>query len=599
VRPNSRGNASCALALLFLVGGLAAPRAHAEDRSYDGSANNTDQPAWGSAGSRLTRVAPPAYADGIPSARAISNGVVAQSQSIPDPRGLSGWVFQWGQFVDHDITLTPLADPPEEMDIPIPPGDPTFDPTATGTAVMAFQRSMYDPTSGMAADDPRAQVDVITSWLDGSGVYGSDAARADALRTHVGGRLAMSPGDLLPHDTAGLPVVTGGPPDLDPSDYFLAGDERVNEQPGLTCIHTLFAREHNRWADALAAAHPAWSDEQIYQRARKIVGAEIEAITFEEFLPALLGSAYATEIGPDPGYDPRVDATIATEFSSALYRVGHTMLVPALPRVGADGRPAAGGPLPLRDAFFVPDNLDTLATAQGTSGPLELELLVRGLASQVQQAVDVHVVDDVRNFLFGDPLPGGGFDLASLNIQRGRDHGLPDYATLRVFYGLPPVTSFDEIASDPVVAAQLAALYGSVDDIDPWVGAIAEDHLPGSSVGPLIAAALGEQFRRLRAGDRLWYERDPDLADQVDALRATRLADVIRRNTGIRTLPADVFFAPEPGPAASGAVALAALALSAPSWTRRRRSCPGRAEACADRWEAARASRCSAGRPRR
>ena len=116
--------------------------------------------------------------------------------------------------------------------------------------------------------------------------------------------------------------------------------------------------------------------------------------------------------------------------------------------------------MPLRDTFFKPQNL---------AAPGELDYLLKGLASDQQQEVDMHMVDDVRNFLFGEPL-AGGFDLATLNIQRGRDHGLPDYNTVRSAFGLPKVTSFSQISSDPEVQTGLQTLYGDVNLIDPWVG---------------------------------------------------------------------------------------------------------------------------------
>jgi hypothetical protein len=164
------------------------------------------------------------------------------------------------------------------------------------------------------------------------------------------------------------------------------------------------------------------------------------------------------------------------------------------------------------------------------------------------QEVDNKIVDDVRNFLFGPP-GSGGLDLASLNIQRGRDHGLPDYNSTRVMMGLTAVSSFAEISSDPAVQAALLALYGTVNDIDLWVGALAEDHLAGSSVGELIAAVLGEQFTRLRDGDRYWYERDDFFVNNpslLAELQGTRLSDIIRRNSDITNIQDNVFIIPEP-----------------------------------------------------
>jgi hypothetical protein len=277
------------------------------------------------------------------------------------------------------------------------------------------------------------------------------------------------------------------------------------------------------------------------------VGAEIQSITYNEFLPALMGShAPATHSVSDP----EVNASVQTEFSAAFFRVGHTMLSTTLARVKNDGSPAPGGGVPLRDAFFVPNNI-----ANGT----ELGYFLKGLASQRQQEVDNQIVDDVRDFLFGEPMPGG-FDLAALNIQRGRDHGLPDYNTLRVAFGLPAVSDFEDICSDPTVQAKLASLYPTVNDIDPWVGALSEDHLADAGMGALLTAALNVQFTLSRDGDRYWYKRDPDLsAGDIAMIDSTRLSDIIRRNSDITNLQTNVFFVPEP--IATVTLALTAIAL--------------------------------------
>jgi hypothetical protein len=550
-------------ALLFV-----AAVALAEDRSYDGTGNNLFHSTWGAANTDLIRIAPAAYDDGyasprgstdptLPGARLISNTVVAQTTMMPNAHEMTDWVFQWGQFIDHDLDLTNPAAVPEEFDIPIPKGDSTFDPTSTGTAVMPFTRSEYDPATGTGPGNPRQQINEITSYIDGSQVYGSTAARADALRSHVGGKLLTSAGDLLPFNTMGLPNGTGGAPD--PTQYYVAGDIRANEQIGLTSIQTLFMREHNRLADQVAAQNPTWTDEQVYQRARKLVGAEIQVITYKEFLPALLGSAAP---GVNSVYNPNVNASVATEFSTALFRVGHTMLSPQLLRIQNDGTPAPGGPMSLRDAFFLPTNL--------SSGPHELDYLLKGLASDQQQEVDMHIVDDVRDFLVGEP-GAGGFDLASLNIQRGRDHGLPDYNTMRAAYGLPKVTSFAQISSDPAIQVGLQSLYGDVNKIDPWVGALSEDHLEGSQIGPLITAGLVDQFTRDRDGDRFWYLRDADFsASDLDYLNNLSLSDVIKWNTSITNLQSNVFFMAVPEPSAATLLVLGAIVTGTLS---KRRAC--------------------------
>ncbi|MBE7507150.1 MAG: peroxiredoxin [Planctomycetia bacterium] len=515
-----------------------AATASAQNRTIDGTGNNMSHGVWGSTNQHLDRVGPAAYADGMsmpaggsrPSARAVSNGIAAQTGSIVNDRMLSDWVWQWGQFLDHDLDLTDAASPAESFPIPVPMGDPFFDPFNTGTQTIPLSRSAYDPVTGSI--NARQQMNQITSWIDASNVYGSDMTRANALRTMSGGRLATSAGDLLPFNTGGLPNAGGTSASL-----FLAGDIRSNEQSGLAATHTLFVREHNRLADQIATANPGMNDEDIYQQARKIVGAQLQVITYNEFLPALLGSA-----APSPmsiGYDDSINPNIMNEFANACYRVGHTMLSPTILRLDNAGNVIPQGNLALQDAFFNPNNI-----INGGG----IDPILKGLASQAMQEIDNQIVDDVRNFLFGPP-GSGGMDLASLNIQRGRDHGLPDYNSTRVMMGLTSVSSFADISSDPAVQAALMSLYGTVNDIDLWVGALAEDHLAGSSVGELIAAVLSEQFMRLRDGDRYWYERDDFFVNNpslLAELQATRLSDIIRRNSDITNIQDNVFLIPEP-----------------------------------------------------
>src|SRR5205807_885961 len=123
------------------------------------------------------------------------------------------------------------------------------------------------------------------------------------------------------------------------------------------------------------------------------------------------------------------------------------------------------------------------------------------------------------------------------------DHGLSDYNTIRASYGLPRVTSFAQITSNRNLQRQLQSLYGNVNNIDPWVGGLAEDHIPGTSTGPLIRAVLLDQFTRVRDGDRFWYQNQGIyLPPGEPALAGTTLAAVIARNTEISNLQSNVFF---------------------------------------------------------
>ena len=522
-------NLLASAALVLLVASCGGGSSSPERRSFDASGNNKANPHWGRAGAPLMRIAGSAYSDEVsqpsgaerPNPRSISNACCWQEGQIPNRRGGSDFLWQWGQFLDHDISLTGLGDPGDRFDIPVPMGDPMFDPMATGAMMIPMDRSITDPASGSDADNPRNQINEITAYIDASVVYGSDEARAHALRTNDGsGRLKMSAGDLLPFNVDGLEnaEVEARPDSPDPT-LFLGGDVRANEQVGLTAMHTLFAREHNRLADSIRNAKPRLAGEEVYQRARAKVGALIQSITYNEFLPMLLGP---DSLEPYRGYDKNVDATIDATFSTACYRLGHTLLSPVLARLDAQGRTIAEGELPLRAAFFNPRRL----IDEGG-----IEPILRGLAAGASQEVDIRVVEDVRNFLFGAP-GSGGLDLVALNVQRGRDHGLMSYNETRAAFGLAEMTSFEDISSDEDIVGRLRAAYESVDQIDAWVGGLAEDHVPGAMVGDLVRAVVVDQFTRLRDGDRFWYQRVFRGAELAE-IEATTLADIIRRNTSI------------------------------------------------------------------
>ncbi|MFO1023087.1 MAG: peroxidase family protein [Planctomycetales bacterium] len=287
-------------------------------RTYDGTGNNVANQQWGSTAEDLLRKAAAAYSDGIstpagatrPSARQISNVIADHvDEDVKNDRQMSAMVYAWGQFIDHDIDLTSSASPKEAFNIKVPKGDPVFDPLGTGTKTISLSRSEWDAATGTSKSNPRQQLNDITAFLDGSMVYGSDATTAASLRTFQGGKLKTSAGNLLPYASDGV--------------MFQAGDVRANENTELTSLQTLFVREHNRIATQLAKDHPTWTDEQLYQEARRWVVGEIEAITFNEFLPALLGP---NAVGAYQGYNPNVNPGIATEFSTAAFRVGHTLL---------------------------------------------------------------------------------------------------------------------------------------------------------------------------------------------------------------------------------------------------------------------------------
>jgi hypothetical protein len=514
-------------------------------RTVDGSGNNAAHPKWGAAHGNLFQNLPMAYGDGIsamggagrPNPRLVSNVVVAQPD-VPAHAYASNFIWMWGQLLDHDLDLTEpqtLSAAPfcsQEADVAVPAGDPTFDPNNTGTAVIVFCRSQYDAATGTGADNGRVQTNSITSFIDASNVYGSDPARARDLRKLDGSgelRAIDGPGheQYLPRNVNGLPNPIPG------KDRHLCGDPRCEENTNLFSMHTVWMREHNYWARRIRAesARPL-TDEEIYQRARMIVGAEFEAITYNEWLPVLLGP---NAIPPYTGYKPEVNPGISTVFSTASFRMGHTLLTHALNRLGPDLRPIAGGDLTLQQAFFNPQKV----FASGG-----IEPFLRGAAHQHANAFDSFIVDDVRNFLVNDPQPGS-FDLAALNIQRGRDHGLPGYNAVRVAYGLAPKANIAAVNPDaPEITRRLSAAYTDVNDIDPWVGGVSEAPFPGAVVGELVRAVVADQLTRSRDGDRFFY-LNTFPAKWISYFNGLRFSDVILRNStiGRREIQKNVFLA--------------------------------------------------------
>ncbi|NEQ83318.1 MAG: PEP-CTERM sorting domain-containing protein [Moorea sp. SIO2I5] len=561
---------------------MSVPAAAGEFRTINGFGNNLNDPTLGQAETQLLRLLTPAYEDGfnapritgstgnlLPNPRDISNTIVPQKELVPNFLNASDWIWQWGQFIDHDLDLNEggLDRSPEDFTpIPINPID-----IATGlpdplAPLIPLIRVPAAEGTGTGLGNPRQQINQLTSFIDGSQVYGSDSVRAEFLRTNDGsGKLksqSINGQELLPFNTGGFPNANTTPP-ISGEELFIAGDVRANEQIGLTAVHTLFVREHNRLAEELTekidAGDPVILEKLdqsgldqgdfIYESVRKVVGAQIQVITYNEFLPLFIGDSLLEDYS---GYDPSVDPRISVEFANANFRVGHTLLSEELQRINNNG--TSLGSISLADAFFNPQEVIDNG----------VDALFLGLASQVAQEVDNQLVDGVRNFLA--PIATGGFDLASINIARAREVGLPGYNQARVELGLDPVTAFLTtdtelgITSNPEVAALFEKIYESVEDVDFWIGGISEDSFKGGLVGELFNTVISDQFRRARDGDRFFFLNDLDhLLALAPDLESTRLSDIIRRNSSISKIQDNAFVVPEDVPEPSSILGLVTL----------------------------------------
>jgi Animal haem peroxidase len=338
----------------------------------------------------------------------------------------------------------------------------------------------------------------------------------------VAASLRNSDGTLLSsNEGQSLPIV---------DDQFVTGDPRVMENPELTAVTTLFMREHNYWVRTLASAHPTWTGDQLYQMARAITTAEYENIVYKEYLPVLIGPV----LGPYRGYSPHIDAEILQEFSTAAFRVGHSQISDE--QEGIDNAGNTVFSESLAQAFF---NTPEDDEANGFNP------LLRNLGGDFSQATDVYATSVLRNLLFAD-LPGGGadeIDLIAIDIRREYDVGLGTLNQTRKALGLPRYTSFAQLTSDPTLRQDFEALYGTIDNVDLFMGGLAEHHAPRAVVGPTFQAIIALQFYALRTGDRFFWENQRFDRQTAVMISNTTLGKIITRNTDSTNIQAQVFYA--------------------------------------------------------
>jgi peroxidase len=485
-------------------------------RTLDGSQNNNDHPEYGNINTPLVRLFNHDYSNGInglsgqnrPNPREISNHICDQKQSYPNSKCATNILWLWGQFIDHDITLVGSSD--EKANISVPTGDPYFDPQSTGEKYIPFCRSAIQEGTGVG-NTPREMLNQLTPFIDASNVYGSTQERNNYIREFKCGKLKTSHGNMLPVGDGSIENAGHAM-----SAIYVGGDVRANEHVGLISIHTLFVREHNWWAEEINKKCDNLSDEDIYQIAKVIVEAEIQAITFNEFLPTLLGGCNVDDYD---GYDSEVNPQVSHLFSVCCYRL-HSLIT---------SEPIKN--MSLKEQFF---------SSYLMSNKLTLEKVFKNYFNSKCEELDPHFVDDLRNFLFGPP-GAGGHDLAALNIQRGRDHCLPDYNTVRANVGLGKKNSFNEISCDNELNLKLKNVYGDINDIDVFIAGICEKKYNSCSMlGQLFHKIVIEQFYKIRSGDKFWYENRLSKS-QIKFINNVKLSDIIKRNTDLRCVPDNVF----------------------------------------------------------
>ncbi|XP_071625801.1 probable oxidoreductase PXDNL isoform X2 [Temnothorax longispinosus] len=515
-------------------------------RTHTGRCNNPLHPTWGAALEAYVRFLPPEYEDGVslprmrlPSAREVSSKVHAGGLDLRHPY-LMALTALFGQFLAHDLAHTPRMELPDGArlkccDVDYENFHPECFPIRAERPIgcMEYSRSAPHPGNSLQGCKlgPRQQINQASSYLDLSPLYGSSEETARALRSGEDGLLNTQRKNLPMASTKyeSCRSVNKAFP------CFFSGDSRVNENPGLTLMHVLFLREHNRVAAELKRLNSHWDDEKLYQEARRIVIAELQHITYNEFLPVIFGEhaldrygLRLTQRGYFRGYDIRADATLSNSAASAGLFFVAALTPKTLDLV--DSRSAhKSGERTLLSAFYAPQEFYE-------AGAID-RLIVGATAGHSRKPLPPGLNEILLDRYFHDGKTSDvAVDYAAQIIQQGRDHGLPPYVRWRSFCDLPDLTDFQDLKGTVTkdTIERLRAVYKSVGDIDLVTGALSEAPISDSVLGPTFLCLLGRTFRNIRLGDRYWYENGNTPGSftirQLEEIRKSTMAQILCRN---------------------------------------------------------------------
>lgn len=290
-----------------------------------------------------------------------------------------------------------------------------------------------------------------------------------------------------------------------PAGCPIVGDKRGDENIALLAMHTLWVRQHNYLARKLKTVNKHWRGERIYQEARKINGALWQHIVYNEWLPKLYDiPRYSKYVGnvkkfKRTKYNPEMNPSIINSFASAAFRFGHSLVPNQFSQMRPDFN-EYGPSIPLQKAFFN-------STPIYTDG---IEPTMMGLCANMTGTIDNSIAHGLHQKLFIFPGSSLFNDLMSLNIQRGRDHGIPTYMHWRracgfARYDRPGFTFKDLVYTPEKTKQSFAKVYKNIEDVDLFAGGLTENHLRDKVVGPTFSCIFKEQFESLRFGDRFFY----------------------------------------------------------------------------------------------
>ncbi len=505
-------------------------------RTPDGSYNDLDHPAMGMAGTRFGRNVPLDWGyteapDQIldPSPREVSRELLTRHDFIP-ATSLNLLAAAWIQFMVKDWFSHGAGDPQHYFELPLAGDDPWPDKP------LRVLKTLPDPTRAHDAAGPQTFLNTETPWWDASQLYGGGATAQDRLprRSGVDGKLLIGPGNrlVLPDDPALSPAFVPG--------WWL----------GLNMMSTIFIREHNAIADALKAAYPQWTDEDLYQRARLITAALIAKIHTVEWTPAII--AHPTTI---TAMNANWWGVAGKRINQLFGRISKSEVISGIPGSQTDH---FGVPYSLTEEFSIVYRMHPLIADSYTfrsvaddqiiaehsfpdiAGPHAQEVAERiDMGDAVYSFGVAHpgalVLNNYPRFLqqFQRPDNDRLMDVAATDILRSRELGVPRYNQFRRLLHLKPARSFADLTDDPVQLAALRRLYRDVDSVDTIVGMFAEKRPAGFGFSDTAFRIFILMASRRLNSDRYFTEDfTPEIYTQtgMDWVQQTSMIDVVLRH---------------------------------------------------------------------
>ncbi|KAI6191954.1 hypothetical protein M3Y97_00283900 [Aphelenchoides bicaudatus] len=511
-------------------------------RSFSGHCNNVEHPLWGAAYEPMVS----ASQDKVKVEKNLQVHEGFQEMCLKVPKKAHKFctlaLAQWAQFIYEDIAqigTNQLVKGNESFPLPccgakhsecLPIfADADDENYKDREQCLPYARSVVAPRLNCGLG-PRHQANLASSFLDASHLYGNSEDESRRLRLFVDGQLktqTVEGEQLLPGKQ--LKTCTNKN-----KQCFDSASKWTNLLPTTAAFHTLWVRQHNRVARQLKIRNWHWNDERLYQETRRIVGAQIQHITFNEFLPIVIGKellnrhklepAHAHKIESD--YNMTLNPTALNAYASVFGLFFFSLIPDTIAEVSKQQEVGERQHL---SALF--NNVDQLYEKE------KFNSLLRYLINEpiVQPGLQMSLGFRDR-FLRGPDTTG--IDLAAIIIQMGRDHGISSYTKNREMCGLSRPRNFEELKpllGDTVNIEALQKVYKTVDDGDLFVLGLAEKAKKGSLLGPTFDCLLAQQFHRIKHGDRFWYGNSLGIGgftnEQTNELRKTTLAGVFCDNT--------------------------------------------------------------------